>query len=578
MVLAIGMLAAGTLNTIVTKLQDNVVVGVDAKGQALRFRHPAFQTAAMFAGEALCLLPFGLRSWYKHATRAAPLSAEEAATRDHRLRRSFFVFFLPAVCDAGATTLLNLGLCFTSASVFQMLRGTLVIFAGLLTILLLHRRLHAHHWLGIVLIGAGAALVGASSLLHAPHHHHQTPPPTHGLGAAQHQGVGSGSTEAHRQPSLHSLLLLDRLPVAVTGAGGADGDGGTTAPSPLLGNTLVVLAQLLAAACIIVEEKYLVRYRAPVLLAVGLEGFWGLALSCAALPALSLIQGPEGRPLDSFGQAWEDVRSHPRLQWTTAAAVLSVACFNICGVSVTKHLSGAARATIDACRTLFIWLFALRAGWERFHLLQVVGFVVLLSGTSVYNEILRTCLPAADARHRRHRGHRSLAADAGDGLAEPLLLPQQDLSQGGQAAAAAQQHQQQQKAGSYGGVRFADSLASRPIAAGRAGSSSRYTMARSVTILPAALSPHSLASVPSDAFGGTSFAFSVPRSLSLSRGSVLGGGEEEVGMLYSESEAGSSVGGSRDPSQHGPPPGGPPHGQQGGCGTQSGGLGAAHGL
>ncbi|KAL4853473.1 Solute carrier family 35 member F6 [Chlorella vulgaris] len=555
MVLAIGMLAAGTLNTIVTKLQDNVVVGVDAKGQALRFRHPAFQTAAMFAGEALCLLPFGLRRWYKHATRAAPLSAEEAATRDHRLRRSFFVFFLPAVCDAGATTLLNLGLCFTSASVFQMLRGTLVIFAGLLTILLLHRRLHAHHWLGIVLIGAGAALVGASSLLHAPHHHHQTPP-THGLGAAQHQSVGSGSTEAHRQLSLRSLLLLDRLPVAVAGDSGADGDGGITAPSPLLGNTLVVLAQLLAAACIIVEEKYLVRYRAPVLLAVGLEGFWGLALCCAALPALSLIQGPGGRPLDSFGQAWEDVRSHPRLQWTTAAAVL-----------VTKHLSGAARATIDACRTLFIWLFALRAGWERFHLLQVVGFVVLLSGTSVYNEILRTCLPAADARHRRHRGHRSLAADAGDGLAEPLLLPQQDLSQGGQAAAAAQQQQQQQqqKAGSYGGVRFADSLASRPIAAGRAGSSSRYTMARQVC-------DHSArgAEPPLPGLGAI--------SLSLSRGSVLGGGEEEAGMLYSESEAGSSVGGSRDPSQHGPPPGGPPHGQQGGCGTQSGGLGAAHGL
>lgn len=32
------------------------------------------------------------------------------------------------------------------ASVYQMLRGTLVIFAGLLTIVLLHRRLHSHHW------------------------------------------------------------------------------------------------------------------------------------------------------------------------------------------------------------------------------------------------------------------------------------------------------------------------------------------------------------------------------------------------------------------------------------------------
>lgn len=38
---------------------------------------------------------------------------------------------------------------------------------------------------------------------------------------------------------------------------------------------------------------------------------------------------------------------------------------------MTKKLSGASRATIDACRTLFIWLFSLHMGWERFHMLQV---------------------------------------------------------------------------------------------------------------------------------------------------------------------------------------------------------------
>lgn len=48
------------------------------------------------------------------------------------------------------------------ASVFQMLRGTMVVFTGILTVLLLKRRLHGHHWLGIVLISAGAAIVGAS--------------------------------------------------------------------------------------------------------------------------------------------------------------------------------------------------------------------------------------------------------------------------------------------------------------------------------------------------------------------------------------------------------------------------------
>ncbi len=52
-----------------------------------------------------------------------------------------------------------------------------------------------------------------------------------------------------------------------------------------------------------VEEKYLVKYRAPVLLAVGMEGFWGLALCALALPALEHIRGADGQPLDSFTAA-----------------------------------------------------------------------------------------------------------------------------------------------------------------------------------------------------------------------------------------------------------------------------------
>lgn len=38
----------------------------------------------------------------------------------------------------------------------------MVVFAGLLTIVLLKRSLHLHHWMGIILIVAGAAMVGAS--------------------------------------------------------------------------------------------------------------------------------------------------------------------------------------------------------------------------------------------------------------------------------------------------------------------------------------------------------------------------------------------------------------------------------
>lgn len=99
---------------------------------------------------------------------------------------------------------------------------------------------------------------------------------------------------------------------------------------------------------------------------------------------------------------------------------------------------------------------------------------------------------------------------------------------------------------------------------------------RSVTILPAALSPHSLASVPSASFGDASFTFSVPRNLSSGSGlgaahAGLGGEEDEAATAAafgSESEVSESEADSREPSQHGPAqPGGwlparpPPRGQ-----------------
>ena len=46
------------------------------------------------------------------------------------------------------------------------------------------------------------------------------------------------------------------------------------------------------------------RYRVPALLAVGLEGFWGLVISAVALPILGMVRGTDGLPLDSTTQAF----------------------------------------------------------------------------------------------------------------------------------------------------------------------------------------------------------------------------------------------------------------------------------
>jgi hypothetical protein len=74
-----------------------------------------------------------------------------------------------------------------------------------------------------------------------------------------------------------------------------------------------------------------------------------------------------------------------------------VSGFNYFGLSVTRSVSATARSTIDTCRTLFIWLVSLALGWESFKWLQVVGFMMLVYGTFLFNDIVRpplkTCLP-----------------------------------------------------------------------------------------------------------------------------------------------------------------------------------------
>ena len=60
----------------------------------------------------------------------------------------------------------------TSASSFQMLRGSVIIFTGLLSVAFLGRRLELSQWLGILLTIAGLVLVGLADLrsAHDPKH------------------------------------------------------------------------------------------------------------------------------------------------------------------------------------------------------------------------------------------------------------------------------------------------------------------------------------------------------------------------------------------------------------------------
>jgi drug/metabolite transporter (DMT)-like permease len=60
---------------------------------------------------------------------------------------------------------MNIGLLYTPVSIFQMTRGALVLFVGILSVIFLQRRLHLYQWLALIIVMGGIAVVGLSGSL-----------------------------------------------------------------------------------------------------------------------------------------------------------------------------------------------------------------------------------------------------------------------------------------------------------------------------------------------------------------------------------------------------------------------------
>lgn len=103
------------------------------------FEQPVWQTATMFVGETFCLVAFSLiNSRFNLFARPAKGAGVSLPTDDvvpvegkkeaKKLRfADAILFWLPAVCDILGTTFMSIGLLFIPVSVYQMLRGALVL-------------------------------------------------------------------------------------------------------------------------------------------------------------------------------------------------------------------------------------------------------------------------------------------------------------------------------------------------------------------------------------------------------------------------------------------------------------------
>ena len=118
-------------------------------GLLLFIWQPWIQTSMMFLGESTSFILYII--WKIYVKTSGEEEKKRKGTMKERLTNLLlFCFF--ALCDLFGTTLASIGLLYVPASIFQLLRGAIIIFTELFSICVFRRRPVLIKWLGIGIV------------------------------------------------------------------------------------------------------------------------------------------------------------------------------------------------------------------------------------------------------------------------------------------------------------------------------------------------------------------------------------------------------------------------------------------
>ena len=353
-IIVFGTLITGAANSLLTKYQDNQCVHDCATSHPQYFNQPGIQTLQMFLGEwSMFFVYLGYR-WY-YSSNYIQLNEEEgdvSASAAGGGGASIFKHWklaIPSICDLSCTTLLNIGLIYVPVSIYQMTRGSVVLFVAVLSVIFLRRKISKLHWIALLVITLGVGIVGLS-------------------------GSQSKSKTETVDSSSSSTLSAGLV---------------------VFGILLIISATSLQGVQFVVEEHILAKQPIIPLQLVYIEGFFGATTIVLFMVVANFIskwvQSPEEFAKSPFNivEAFSQVLNNRTVLVTSFLIMASIASFNFCGLSITHRVSATARSTVDTCRTLIVWLFAVVVmKWEQFKFLQMFGFAVLVFGTLWFNGVL----------------------------------------------------------------------------------------------------------------------------------------------------------------------------------------------
>lgn len=356
------MVLVGSCNTIFNKFL------LKTKSLESSFEHGFFTTFMMFIGETFCFIAFKIYSMKKKTADLSEKLTEESGTESAietvpRLPPiKPYLLALPALCDFFGSTIGTFALVYLPGSVYQMTRGSVMIFTAIFSILFLKSKIYRHQLCSLICIFIGIGIVGVATL-------------------------GGSDEGADKKDDEDTFMLI----VSFVG---------------------LIIAQLFSATQFVVEEKIVNKYEVHPLQMVGWEGIWGSLFYIMLLVIFYYVDcdvdnkacyiyyedGVKKAKLENWIFALKQIFNSGYIAVFSICYICCISCYNYIGITITKYVSSPARAVMDNARTVVIWVFFLLPIWsgieaykelqDTFKVLQLIGFVFLILGTLVYNEFI----------------------------------------------------------------------------------------------------------------------------------------------------------------------------------------------
>lgn len=139
-----------------------------------------------------------------------------------------------------------------------------------------------------------------------------------------------------------------------------------------------------------------VDFAIPPLLLIGMEGFWGTLLCVTVVyPIAYWLPGNDHGSIENPFNSYAIFCSSPSIQFFFWLFFFSILLYNILAVLVTFMLDSVWHAILDNFRPVTVWSLDLfifyfistsfGETWNPYSYLQLLGMVILLYGTAIYN-------------------------------------------------------------------------------------------------------------------------------------------------------------------------------------------------